>query len=76
MQNKRNKTKKYGQPYADKIYLKHGDIKKIASETGYAYISVVHQLNGERKISPIVAAASEKYVQVTKALMLEVSKNN
>lgn len=59
------KAKKYGVRYEKKELLKNGDIKKIAEDTGYAYMTVVQQLGGARKMTPLIKAAADKYAAET-----------
>jgi len=64
MQKEMNKSKnnviKYGEPYERKHLLRRGDLRLIQKTTGLAYISVVQQLDGTRKITPAVKAMADK----------------
>lgn len=65
--------KKYGSPYADKEYLRYGDIQLIAQASGFKYISVVQQLSGGRKLQPAVKAAADHLVAENKKLIQSFS---
>ncbi len=61
--------KKYGEPYANKEHLRHGDLGLIATASGFSYVSVVQQLSGERKLKPAVKAAADRLVLENKRLI-------
>ena len=70
------KVKKYGEPYENKDSLRRGDMRLIAKTTGFAYVSVVQQLDGTRAITPAVKAMADKLVNNNKALIEAIDKIN
>lgn len=69
----KKERKKYGEPYRDKEFLRHGDIQLIANASGFKYVSVVQQLSGERKLQPSVKAAADRLVAENKKLVNSLS---
>lgn len=80
MQKESNKTtgkaKKYGEPYERRSFLRRGDIRLIQKTTGLAYISVIQQLDGTRKITPPVKAMADKLANNNQALIEAIDKIN
>ncbi len=80
MQNKdkkpSSKVKKYGEPYERKHLLRRGDMRLIAKVTGFAYITVVQQLDGTRSISPQVKAMADKLADTNKKLIDAIDQIN
>lgn len=69
-------SKKYGVPYARKNELRRGDIKLIQKVTKYAYISIIHQLDGTRAITPEVQLMADKLADNNKARLEAIGNIN
>jgi hypothetical protein len=67
--------KNYGTPYERRVLLKRGDVKKIAENTGYAYMTIVQQLAGKRKLNPIVKTMADKLADETQAILDDLRNN-
>lgn len=80
MQKEANKTsskvKKYGEPYARKHLLRRGDLRLIQKATGFAYISIIQQIDGTRKITSAVKAMADKLADNNQALIDAIDKIN
>jgi len=79
MKNKKASTKKYGEPYKRKHFLRRGDMKLIAEKSGYSVESVRMQLSGYRTLHTIVKeiadAIANKNETFIKAAKSEIKNN-
>ena len=69
MTNAIHTTKKYGEPYGRKDLLRHGDIKKVAEDTGISYGNIQQQLAGYRKMHVVVKAHFDRIANENQALI-------
>lgn len=69
MTNPKNNEKFYGKPYPRLDQLRRGDRKLIQQATGLAYVSIMQQLEGRRRISPAVKAMADRLADNNQRLL-------
>lgn len=65
--------------YTKRSLLRHGDIRKIAQATGFSYIYVVKQLNGERNMTIAVKecadALTSEHLEFIETIKKEITQS-
>jgi hypothetical protein len=65
--------KQQKQEHELKSKLRHGDLKKIAEITGFAYPHVVNAFNGRVRLHPMVLLAAQKLIEARKRKIEELT---